>query len=561
MKFFYAGVKTRLKSHRGGNPMRKGHAMMNALIFMLALIAAAGCARTQLPSPHARSEPLDSQDRLFVENKLNDVRYVSIEGFEHMKVDRFMRDRIEDYADVHGLPAKKAFVDQFLKDAYALNDRVIVESVEKLTSEELALFLSMPSGREGTHDEEDFDPNPPGNTPQERFINGYRKHAAEEFEHELAGFLTLDSETTVDLYWNKLVASIEASIITKGRTVRLVSTAPLVPFVYAWIWYHAETDDREPHVPEFAQRTVFYPEDAEQRLSPAQINDDWSLLQRYAPVIVQEKAQHPPYDPTIDRFGVVYMQGNTLADAQPGVHTDQPAVYAYADRKRIQGEVVHQLVYALWYPAHPKLQRFDPEAGPMEGWTFRITLNRDNEPVLYESVSNCGCYYKVFPTLRLENRAMAEFETKLNGKSFYLENKIPGKIDVVMPEIVDQDEDATARTVLYYSAGKHQFISVRTETGMENEDRIAPRETYRLLPYEVLEQLPFQGHRASLFDENGLVRQAHRPECNLLAPSGIYHAGHPRQRRTQLIYFDQAEFDDAKLFETYMRLPQKAFTR
>ncbi len=54
---------------------------------------------------------------------------------------------------------------------------------------------------------------------------------------------------------------------------------------------------------------------------------------------------------------------------------------------------------------------------------------------------------------------------------------------------------------------------------------------------------------------------AHRDECFPLAPSGLFHAGHPRQRNTQMIYFDQAVFDDNKLLDEYMRLPAKAFSR
>ena len=96
---------------------------------------------------------------------------------------------------------------------------------------------------------------------------------------------------------------------------------------------------------------------------------------------------------------------------------------------------------------------------------------------------------------------------------------------------------------------------------MEAVDHAAPQETYKLIPYEQLENLPFHNYQMSMFDENGLVRNAHRAECTLLAPSGLFHAGHPRQRNTQLIYFDQAPFDDKNLFETYMRMPKNAFKR
>jgi hypothetical protein len=540
--------------------MKNNRFAANIFICFTLLSLAAGCALRPPASSVERAEPLDPQDRLIIDEDVADARYVDIKGFEHMKLNRFMLERIEDYKTLTGFAEKKAFVKQFLEDAYALNDRVIVASVDKLTNEDISEFFEKAVDFEKEEgEEEEFDINVPGSTLREKFINAYRKHAKSEFQREQTVFLKLNSEASLDQYWQELVSNIEESIITKGRAMRLVTTAPLVPFVYAWIWYHAETDDRGPHVPEFADRSAFFPKVQEPQVDPAAIEDDTSLLQRYAPIIIQEKAVDPEYAPSIDRFGKVYLEGERLAEALPGVNTDKPSVYAYVDRKRIQGRMTRQLVYTLWYPEHPKLHVFDPEAGPMEGWTFRVTLNRDNAPVIYESVSNCGCYYKVFPTRRLEDRAMQEFREKEAGKTFYLEKKLPGKIDAVVPEIVDQSRAPTARPVLYYSAGAHQFVTVRPEPAMADAERRAPRETYQLLPYEQLENLPFDHHHASLFDKNGLVRKADRLECTLLKPSGIFHAGHPRQRRTQLIYFDQSEFDDSKLFEKYLRLPSRAF--
>jgi hypothetical protein len=191
----------------------------------------------------------------------------------------------------------------------------------------------------------------------------------------------------------------------------------------------------------------------------------------------------------------------------------------------------------------------------MEGWVMRITLNQENRPLLFESVSACGCYYKVFPTARLENLSSMEHPEKLQGKTFYLENSLPRKIDVLIPELVHFADDPIQKSVLYYSAGKHQLVTIRPGSELSDADKNAATRSYRLEPYETLENLPFGTYRHSLFDENGLVHNAHRPECTLLKPSGLFHAGHPRQRNTQMIYFDQAEFDDHRLLETYLRLP------
>jgi hypothetical protein len=535
--------------------------IISFLPFMLTALLLSSCASYNLPAPHSRLEPLDPQDKFLLEKKVNDARYLAIDGFEHLKVNRTLLEQVELYDEQKTLEAKKSFVAGFLREAAALNDSVIVNAATRLTDEELAVFLAtVPNKANIFDDAPDFDADAPGDTPQERFVNGYRQHATEEFTKELNGFLSLQTPEKVDAYWHKLVASIEASIMSKGRAMRMVATGPLVPFVYAWIWYHAETDDRSAHAPDFLLRTVYTPKPQPVADDPAHLGSDWALLEYYAPVLVQENVENPVYASSIDRFGEVWLDGSPTSTVTPHVNTDKPAVYAYAERKRIQGMVTRQLVYTFWYPEHPKLHTFDPEAGRMEGWTLRITLSQDNRPLLFESVSNCGCYYKVFPTARLEELSRAEYPEKLAEKTFHLENKLPGKIDVVMPELVDMADDPTQKAVLYYSAGKHQLVTVRPTAALSDADRRAEIGTYRLLPYEVLENLPLEAYHHSLFDENGLVLEAHRPECVLLTPSGLFHAGHPRQRNTQMIYFDQAEFDDNHLFENYLRLPSQALS-
>ena len=529
----------------------------------LLLMVMGGCARTDLPAPHNRSSALDPPDRLIVEKKVGDARYLSIEGFEHMKVDRYLLERVELYEELQGITAKKYFIKSFLEDAFALNEKVVSDEANKLPESVLSTFFySVHPQEEKEWDDDDLlDPNVPGNNVRERFINAYRKHAYKEFKKELNGLSSLEDEAEVDAYWNYFLDNVEKSILTRGRATRLLSTAPLVPVIYAWIWYIAETEDRDPHIPAFSERTVFYPEGESKNIDPALLLDDWSLLEYYAPIFVLEKASDPTYDPEIDRFGVVWMDGSDINDATPMVDTGKPTVYAYVDLKKYGDDVIRQLVYTRWHPEHPKLRKFDPEAGHMDGWTLRISLNKDNRPLLFDSVANCGCYYKVFPTERLEKWSREEYPEKLDGKSFHLENKIPGKIDVVIPELLSFQDNPSQKSVAYYSAGKHHLETIRPVGKMEPADLEAPQEFYQLQPYDNLENLPFHDYHISLFDENGLVRKADRLECTLLAPSGLFHAGHPRQRNTQLIYFDQAPFDDHRLFETYMRLPAKAFLR
>jgi len=189
-----------------------------------------------------------------------------------------------------------------------------------------------------------------------------------------------------------------------------------------------------------------------------------------------------------------------------------------------------------------------------------VTLDKNNQPLDFESVSNCGCYYKNFPTDHLELLASKTFSKKLKDKKFYVENSVDGKYDAIVPELVtDIDSGQANNVVIYVSAGHHQLITIQSKQHAELLDQTSKQHNYQIRHYDELENLPFNDRYASLFDTDGLVRGAHRPECALLKPSGLYHAGHPRQRETQMIYFDETQFDDPGLLETYLRLPPNLF--
>ena len=187
------------------------------------------------------------------------------------------------------------------------------------------------------------------------------------------------------------------------------------------------------------------------------------------------------------------MKGTSLEDAQPEVDTQKPSLYAYAEKKKNpgQGRPSARL--------HPVVSR-TPEAAqvrPRGRSHGGLDLTHHPGPSQRSRDLRIGFQLRLllqglFPQKIWKIEAGDQYKEKLRGKSFYLENKIPGKIDVVLPEVVDQDQDPAARSVIYYTAGKHQFVTVRPATQMSEEDRAAPRETYRLLPYESLEKTAFR---------------------------------------------------------------------
>ena len=536
------------------------------LLYSSLILWLTGCAG-QSPSHHYENTQLDPADSLIITQKVYDVRYLNISGLEHVKVDQHLMGRVTDYNTLHGVSAKKAFVITFLKDAFALNDRVVFAAANRLSDAEIADYFSAVSkaqGGEWDANDDDLAQDVKGDeTDRQRFVRGYRRHAEKEFAEELEKFMVLQDEVDIDEYWLYLIGNIEESILTRDRAKRLWSTAPLVPVVYSWIWYIALVEDREAYEPDFKQRTVYSPDNPLEVADSFETMSDWELLRYYAPVFVQGNEPHPRplYAQRVDRFGEVWMTGENREEAIPKIDTKKPTVYAYLEEKETRGGKTKQLVYARWYPEHPPMRNIDPESGPIDGWTLRISLNEANRPLLVETVASCGCYYKVFPSARLESWSGEEYGKKVEGKKFSLEKNKPYNIDVVIPELINFAGSQSQKIVAYYGAGNHHLKTIRPQEAMVAEDLTAPQESYRLASYDELENLDFQGYKIKMFDENGLVRKAHRAECTLLAPSGLFHAGHPRQRGTHLIYFDQEPFDADNLFDLYMRMPEDVFRR
>jgi len=511
----------------------------------LGLTLLAGCAVTgRLPDLPPQTGVADVHALIRAEDA-QDARFQVVTDRPFLQVDLAQRYRMQAYATLADATAKRDFIRRFVEDAAALDRDAVAHALDRVPETAIQRFADthgVPLG---------------GEPPREALRAAVRRDHDAHLAAELARIDGLADTAALDAYWRELSGHVESSIMNRGRLARRLLTAPAVPVIEGWIAYHNWHDDRGPVTPDFRQSVLLEPAAGMQ--TPAGIGaSDWALLRKHAPLVIQEVTEGAAYPAAYDHFGTVSLTGTDLHTATPAVDSDAPALYAFVDEKTLQGQPVRQLVYVLWYPRHPKLAGFDPEAGPLDGWTVRLSLDADERPVLVESVSNCGCYYKIFPGAGLEARAAAAYAKPLPKKHFHLEQDVPGKFDAVVPETVAGLDGGAQDLVLYFSAGHHQLVTVRSRA--RAGELPATRAAYALHGYEELENLPFAGHRASLFGQDGLVRGAHRAECNLLTPSGLYHAGHPRQRETQMIYFDEADFDDPLLLDHYLRLPPGAFT-
>ena len=519
-------------------------------IGLLAGVLLAGCANIPgsangTGEASAAAELVTDVHGLVVDEKARDARFLAVVGRPYLAFDQDSQRELAAYPGNAALKVRQDFLARILAQAVETGNTAAAIEIARIPRARLETLISKRELRVRGE-------------PAETVLMDYSEASAALAQAEISRVRNMQSIGALDAYQQALAGGIEDSIKVKGRSLRQILLLPLRPFVAAWMGMHIMSgDDEKPVVGDFRDATRYLPpSQVIAETDPARM-DDMTLLAYYAPAIAIEHKEKVSYDPKADRFGKVVMTGADVKSAQPLIDVDSPTVYTYVESHQISGQAVKQLVYTFWFPERPKLKGgFDPEVGSTQGAIIRISLNADNRPVLFENVSSCGCYYKIFPSERLETLAAAQYGTPLKRKKFALENDVPRKIDAHIPNLVRQSE--RQRIIASYTAGAHDIASV--EPYREEDDAASDRSMrYRLMTYEALESLPFNGATISMFDEDGLVRNADRPEATLLAASGIYHAGTPRQRGTLMIYFDQADFDDPDLLSHYLRLPVGAF--
>ena len=82
--------------------------------------------------------------------------------------------------------------------------------------------------------------------------------------------------------------------------------------------------------------------------------------------------------------------------------------YTLLSFTRFGGEIRTQLNYIIWFPARPRRHALDMYGGKFDGIDYRVTLDGDGRPLIYETMHNCGCYYKAYPTAGLQARRSFE---------------------------------------------------------------------------------------------------------------------------------------------------------
>lgn len=211
------------------------------------------------------------------------------------------------------------------------------------------------------------------------------------------------------------------------------------------------------------------------------------------------------------------------------VDTARPVVYRHLSHTRIGSRILLQLNYVVWFPSRPKSWAFDLLSGHLDGIIWRVTLNEDGNPLVFDSIHPCGCYHFFFPT---------QYARVSQSGSLYQEPAFMPQGSLVL--------DERQSLVIRVGADNHYIQRIHQQAAAGEAVR-----HYRLESYDTLRSLavPAGGNR-SLFNQDGIVTGSERGERFLFWPMGIPDPGAMRQWGHQATAFvGRRHFDDARIFE------------
>ncbi len=227
-----------------------------------------------------------------------------------------------------------------------------------------------------------------------------------------------------------------------------------------------------------------------------------------------------------DRIGRVRWAAETAA-----VDIERPTVYRHLSHTRLGSQTLLQLNYTVWFPERPVTSSLDLLGGHLDGITWRVTLSPEGQPLIYDTIHNCGCYHLFFPTERV---------TTIPDRRVLQE-------DTFIPQTAPLDWRLSLRIA-------HTSHYVQRVTGAEPQDTVSL--SYAWADYASLRSLPLpSGGRRSLFGPKGIVAGTDRKERWVLWPMGVPHPGAMRQWGHHATAFvGRRHFDDPLLFAEHFTL-------
>ncbi|TJY58271.1 hypothetical protein E4T66_16385 [Sinimarinibacterium sp. CAU 1509] len=225
------------------------------------------------------------------------------------------------------------------------------------------------------------------------------------------------------------------------------------------------------------------------------------------------------------------------ADGTPSVDPAEPVVYTLHEFTRFGDQVLPVLVYVIWFSERPSQKAIDSYAGALDGLVWRVVLDPQLQPLVYDTIHPCGCYRYTFPVQAL---------TQILRGGFWQE-----------PVLFPQGEvpaDAVALRIQSETHYLRRVVAPALATGDVHH--------YTLRPYADLLSLPAaDGARRSLFDTDGIVAGTQRGERWWLWITGVPDPGAMRQwGRHATSFVGRSHFDDARFLEQNFSVPDWAKT-
>ncbi len=220
-------------------------------------------------------------------------------------------------------------------------------------------------------------------------------------------------------------------------------------------------------------------------------------------------------------------------DGAPQVDVAHPSAFVRVAHTLVGQQVLTQLVYGFWFPSRPRTGAFDLLGGRLDGIIWRVTLDAQGRPWVYDSIHPCGCYHQFFPT----PRALARPKPGTMDEWAFIPEELP-------------DVAAGQRISLRVAARTHylQRVSVL--------DEVPPGVEYQFARDADLRSIQLRdGTHRSLFRPDGIIAGTERRERWFLWPMGVREPGAMRQWGRQATAFvGRRHFDDPHLLDRYFEL-------
>ena len=188
-----------------------------------------------------------------------------------------------------------------------------------------------------------------------------------------------------------------------------------------------------------------------------------------------------------------------------------PSVYVKTSYIIFEGKPLLQLVYNIWFNERPTENFLNLYGGHLDGLIWRVTLNEKGQPLIYDTIHDCGCYLAYFPTEQLV------FQPKEKG--FWNEKLF---VPILAPTL-----EKGNRIHLRIESNTHYLVNVST-TSPKNISK-QKNKLYAMQAYNQLRSIKKLNGYESLFNNKGMVTGTERNERFLFWPMGVPSAGQMRQ--------------------------------